>query len=184
MSLKETYIQIQPKLMTELKIKNQFAAPRVNKVVVNTGIGDIRGSRDLVNKVLSDIGLITGQKPVLTKSKTSIAGFKLRQNENVGIKVTLRGQKMYDFLDRLITYVLPRLRDFQGLSLKGFDGHGNYSLGLREQVVFPEVPFEANVNIQGLQLTIATTAKNNESAQALLAALGFPFAKKSGVSNG
>lgn len=170
--------------MDELKIANVHAAPKLEKVVLNIGLGDIRSNRDAMTKALTDLSLIAGQKPITTKAKKSIAGFKLRQNEIVGARVTLRGTKMYEFLDRLITYVLPRLRDFQGLNRHGFDRHGNYSLGLREQTVFPEVPFESATTGRGIEITIVTRNANDEQAQALLTRLGLPFAKVKGAVNG
>jgi large subunit ribosomal protein L5 len=178
-TLKQRYnSEIKTKVGESLGITNVNAIPRLVKISINVGLGELKGNEPLQKNMIENLGLITGQQPVPTKAKVSIAGFKLREGDLSGYKVTLRDQRMFDFLDRLITYVFPRLRDFQGMSLKGFDGHGNYSFGLREQSVFPEVPYDQGAKSGGLQVTIATTAQNDESARALLQALGFPFEKK------
>lgn len=177
-ALKEKYTQLQSQLATELGISNALASPKLQKITVNMGWGDLKGNDQLQKTVIENLSLITGQKPIPTRAKKSIAGFKLREGDSVGYKITLRGDRMYDFLNRLITYVFPRLRDFQGFSLKGFDHHGNYSFGFRDLSVFPELPFETASRSGGIQVTVTTSATNDESAQALLAALGFPFTKK------
>lgn len=161
----------------QLNIANFFAVPRLKKITINVGMGDLKGNESLQKSVAENLNLITGQKAVPTRAKKAIAGFKLREGDLIGFRVTLRGKRMYDFLDRLITYVLPRLRDFQGLPTDGLDRHGNYSFGLREHTVFPEVPFTSNDRAHGLEITIVTSAKDNAGAQALLQALGFPFVK-------
>ncbi len=161
-----------------LEIKNPHAIPMLEKIAVNIGMGELQGNDQLQKSVAENLSLITGQKPVLTRAKKAIAGFKLRQRDAIGYRVTLRNKRMYDFLNRMITYVFPRIRDFQGLPMNGFDGHGNYSFGLREHTVFPEVPFTANDRAHGIQITIVTSAKTDEQAKALLTAFGFPFAKK------
>ena len=169
--------EIRTKLGTALGITNVNAVPKLTKISVNIGWGDLKGNEPLQKIVAENLGLITGQKAIQTRAKKSIAGFKVREGDLSGYKITLRGERMYDFLSRLITYVFPRLRDFQGMALTGFDGHGNYSFGLREQSVFPEIPYENTARSGGLQITIATTASDTEGAKQLLAHLGFPFAK-------
>lgn len=177
-NLREAYTtQILPKLSSELG-KNPFATPRIVKIAVNVGWGELKGNESLQKNVSEGLGIITGQKPVVTRAKKAIAGFKIRQNDIMGYRVTLRGERMYDFLDRIITYVLPRLRDFQGVSNAGFDKQGNYSFGLREQSVFPEIPYQSVEKPWGMQITIVTTAQDKEEAKKLLSAFGFPFAKK------
>lgn len=174
--LKSNYDKLLPELKTELGLKSISAVPRIVKVVVNVGVGKLAGEAKAIEAIKAELTRITGQAPVITKAKKSIAGFKLREGDPVGIKVTLRGNKMYDFLDRLINIALPRVRDFQGLSpKKGFDGHGNYTLGLTEHVVFPEVVFENLDKVFGLEITFATTATTDNQALTLLRALGFPF---------
>lgn len=178
-SLKQRYMtEIKPKVGESLGIKNVHAIPRLEKIAVNVGLGELKGNESLQKGMIENLGLITGQQPIPTKAKVSIAAFKLREGDLSGYKVTLRNQRMYDFLDRLITYVFPRLRDFQGMPLKGFDGHGNYSFGLKEQSVFPEVPYDQGAKSGGMQITIATSAKDTAGALALLQSLGFPFEKK------
>ncbi len=174
--LKSEYFKLLPKLKDELGLAGVAAVPRITKVVINAGVGKLAGDAKAIDMVRGELKLISGQQPVITKAKKSIAGFKLREGDPVGIKVTLRGGRMYDFLDRLIHVALPRVRDFQGLSPhKGFDGHGNFTLGLSEHAVFPEVVFENVDKVFGLELTIATTAKTDAQILTLLRALGFPF---------
>ncbi len=170
--------EIRPQLATRLGIGNIHAAPKLQKIVVNIGLGALKGNEPLQKNVIAGLSTITGQKPISTHAKKAIAGFKIREKDLMGYYVTLRGQRMYDFLDRLITYVFPRLRDFQGMSLGGFDKSGNYTFGLREQTVFPEIPFQGSEGTWGLQITLVTTGKTKENAKALLEDLGFPFAKK------
>lgn len=176
-SLRERYTTIQSQLAADLGVKNMHAVPRLQKIAINIGMGELKGNEPLQKNVAETLALITGQKPVATRAKRAIAGFKLRENDLVGYRVTLRGERMYDFLDRLITYVFPRLRDFHGLPTTGFDRHGSYSFGLREQTVFPEVPYQTADKTWGLQITLVTSAHNDEGAKKLLEQLGFPFAK-------
>ncbi len=178
--LQEHYTKtIRPQLSQELSIKNAHALPRLEKISVNVGWGELKGNEALQKHVVETLSLITGQKPISSRAKQSIAGFKVRQNDLLGYKITLRGKRMYDFLERLITYVFPRIRDFQGLPLHGFDKQGNYTFGVREQTVFPEVPLQAADRTWGLQISLVTTAKNRDEALALLTNFGFPFEKKS-----
>ncbi len=169
---------IRPGLIQELGLKNLFQAPRLNKVVINVGVGDAKDNQKALEEVVANIGKITGQKPVVTKAKQSIAGFKIRAGQPIGVRVTLRGDRMYDFIDRLVTLTLPRVRDFRGLPLKGFDGHGNYNMGLKEQIIFPEIHFDLVNKVHGMNITITTSAATNDQAQALLTKLGFPFEKE------
>jgi len=168
---------IETQLISDLKLKNRHQVPRLKKIAVNVGLGDLKGNEALQKSVVEGLALITGQKPVKTVAARAIAGFKLRQNDIVGYKVTLRGQRMVDFFDRLVTYVLPRIRDFQGLSMTGFDEQSNYSLGLKDQQVFPELPYSSNASNWGLQITIVTTSTNKDQNVALLKSLGFPFSR-------
>ncbi|HZD01514.1 MAG TPA: 50S ribosomal protein L5 [Actinomycetes bacterium] len=162
-------------LKQELGLQNIMQVPRPVKIVVNMGVGDaIREPRQLEGAV-RDLTSITGQKPQVTKAKRSIAGFKVREGQSIGAKVTLRGDRMWEFLDRLLSIALPRIRDFRGLSPKGFDGHGNYTLGLTEQLVFPEVDYDSIEKVRGMDVTLVTSAESDEHGRALLGALGFPF---------
>uniref|UniRef100_A0A0C9S4F3 Large ribosomal subunit protein uL5c n=1 Tax=Wollemia nobilis TaxID=56998 RepID=A0A0C9S4F3_9CONI len=174
--LKEMYLQeVVPKLQKEFKYRNPHEIPRVEKVVVNCGIGDAAQNAKALESAIKDISLLTGQRPVKTRAKRAIAAFKLRKGSPVGLAVTLRGQIMYNFLDRLINLALPRTRDFQGLNPNSFDGHGNYSLGIREQNVFPEIKFESMDRTRGMDVCIETTAKTDSEGQKLLSLLGMPF---------
>jgi large subunit ribosomal protein L5 len=168
--------KVLPELKRDLQIKNDYSMPRIEKIVVNAGIGKLLASQpknlDLFLKIIEQI---TGQHPVTTRAKKAIAGFKIRENQVVGLSVTLRGKRMYDFLDKLISIALPRSRDFRGLSRKGFDGRGNYSLGIKEHIVFPEMIAEETDAAMGLQITIATSSGEDELAYQLLKKLGFPF---------
>jgi len=174
--LHEKYLkEVVPALMQEFKFSSVMQVPRLTKVVVNIGVGEaIQNSKALDNAV-GDLTTITGQKPVITKAKKSIASFKLRAGMPIGAMVTLRNQRMYDFLDRLIVLALPRIRDFRGISRRSFDGRGNYSLGLREQIVFPDIDYDKIDKIRGLEVAIVTTAPDDEQAYALLKRLGMPF---------
>lgn len=174
--LKDLYQkELLPKLKEEFNFKNNFEVPRVEKIVINAGLGRALLDSKILEQAEKGLAKITGQKPVLTKAKKSIAGFKLREGNIIGAKVTLRRDKMYDFLDRLINLALPRIRDFRGLSVSSFDGHGNYSLGIKEHTIFPEIsPDEVSIPF-GLQVNIFTTAKDDEKAKRLLELLGFPF---------
>ena len=176
--MKERYQkEIAPVLMKEFSLDNIMQVPRVSKVIVNIGMGEARENPKALDAAVSDITQITGQKPIVTKAKKAIANFKLREGMLNGIKVTLRGEKMWSFLDRLMNIVLPRVRDFRGISPNSFDGRGNYSLGLREQLIFPEIEYDKIDKIRGLELTVVTTAPNDEQARRLLQLLGMPFRK-------
>lgn len=174
--LKTQYEQdIRPKLTKERGYTNQFQVPKITKVVLNMGIGEGVADRKKVDNASADLTLIAGQKSVITKSRKSIATYKLRDGQAIGTKVTLRKGRMYDFLDRLVNIALPRVRDFRGLNPKSFDGRGNYSLGIKEHIIFPEIDFDKAVDVWGLDITVCTTAKNDEEARALLTAFNFPF---------
>ena len=167
--------EIVPALMKEFGYKNVMQVPRIEKIAVNIGLGEALQNSKALEAAAGDMAIMTGQKPVITKAKKSIATFKLRENMPIGVKVTLRGARMWDFLDRLISIVLPRQRDFQGVSQDAFDGRGNYSLGLREQLVFPEINYDKVDKIRGLEVTIVTTATSDEEARRLLALMNMPF---------
>lgn len=176
--LKKTYqSDIKPKLKDKLALKNVMMVPGLSKITVNVGVKEAVTDKKVADKVAAQIGLITGQKPAVKKAKKAIAGFKLREGDPVGVSVTLRGKRMYDFWEKLVNIVLPRVRDFRGVSSKSFDGQGNYSLGFTEQIVFPEIEYDEIDKIRGLQVTITTTAQNDEQAKALLEMLGMPFTK-------
>jgi len=167
--------EIAPALAKEFDIKNPMAVPRIEKVVVNMGLGEASANAKILDVATEELRSITGQKPVITKAKKSIAAFKLRQGMNIGSMVTLRGERMFEFLDRLISVALPRVRDFRGVSGKAFDGRGNYTLGVREQLIFPEIDFNKVDKLRGMNISIVTTARNDEQARALLKAMGMPF---------
>jgi large subunit ribosomal protein L5 len=167
--------EIAPALMTELELKNPMAVPRVNKVVINMGVGEATQNAKLLDPAVNELGQITGQKPVITKAKKSIAQFKVREGMPIGTMVTLRGDRMYEFLDRLLNVALPRVRDFRGVSTKSFDGRGNYTLGLRDQLVFPEIDYSKVDKMKGMNITIVTTARTDDHARALLKHMGMPF---------
>lgn len=176
--LKEVYINdIVPNLMKELSFKNLMEVPRLEKIVVNVGAGEAIQNPKSLEYIVADLSTITGQKPVITKAKKSIANFKVRAGNPIGCKVTLRGSRMYEFLDRLLNLALPRIRDFRGLSTKSFDGQGNYTFGVDEQLIFPEVDYDKIDKIRGMDITIVTTAKDDIGGMALLESLGFPFKK-------
>ncbi|MBQ8250568.1 MAG: 50S ribosomal protein L5 [Alphaproteobacteria bacterium] len=176
--LKKKYDEeIAPALLAKFGYKNKMELPRLDKIVLNMGVGEATEDRKALEGALKDMEAIAGQKPVLTHSKKSIATFKLREGMPIGCKVTLRRDKMYEFLDRLITMALPRVRDFRGVPSKSFDGHGNYAFGLKEQIVFLEINYDTVDKIRGLDICIATTAKTDEEAKALLAGFGMPFMK-------
>jgi len=163
------------KLKEELKLDNIMEVPRIKKITLNMGVGDAAKDKKIMTFAVNDLTAIAGQKPIVTKSKKSISGFKIRDGWPIGTKVTLRGERMYEFLDRLVTIAIPRIRDFRGLSPKSFDGRGNYSLGVKEQIAFPEVDYDKIDTIRGLDVTITTTAKNDDQGRALLKAFGFPL---------
>ena len=174
--LKERYQQeVVPALMKEFNYKNVMEAPRFTKIAVNIGLGEALQNSKAIEAATRDLTIITGQKPVVTRARRSIATFKLREGMPIGLKVTLRGNRMWDFLDRLINVVLPRQRDFRGVSPDSFDGRGNYSLGLREQLVFPEIDYDEIDKVRGLEVTIVTTADTDEEARRMLALLDMPF---------
>lgn len=164
-------------LMKELKITNIMQVPKVEKIVVNMGIGEAVNNSKLIETALKELGQITGQKPVPRAARKSEAGFKLREGQKIGVSVTLRKERMYEFLDRLVSIALPRVRDFEGVSSKAFDGRGNYTLGIKEQIVFPEIEIDKVDKVLGLGVTIVTSAKTDEEGRALLRAFGMPFAK-------
>jgi large subunit ribosomal protein L5 len=166
---------IAPALQKELELKNPMAVPRLHKIVVNMGVGEATQNAKVLDPAVSELGQITGQKPVVTKAKKSIAAFKVREGQPIGAMVTLRGERAYEFLDRLINVVLPRVRDFRGVSTKSFDGRGNYTLGLRDQLIFPEIDYAKVDKLKGMNVTIVTTAKNDNEARALLRSFGMPF---------
>jgi large subunit ribosomal protein L5 len=174
--LRETYRnQIVPALMKEFGYKNPMQVPRVERVVLNVGMGEAIQNVKLLESAVTELGIITGQRPVVTKAKKAIAGFKLRQGMPIGAKVTLRNDRMYEFLDRLVSLALPRIRDFRGVSPKAFDGRGNYTLGLKEQLIFPEIQYDSVASIHGMDITIVTTASTNDEGKALLRHMGMPF---------
>jgi large subunit ribosomal protein L5 len=174
--LRQRYEQaVRPELMKELGFKNPMQAPKLEKIVVNMGLGEAINNGKIIDASVEQLGAITGQKPVVTKSRKSIANFKLRQGQSIGAMVTLRGDRMYEFFDRLVSIALPRVRDFKGVSPKAFDGKGNYTLGVREQVIFPEINYDKVEKIKGLNITVVTTARNDEEGRALLRHLGMPF---------
>ena len=166
---------IAPAIAKEFDIKNTMAIPKVEKIVVNMGVGEAISNAKILDTAVEELRVITGQKPVITKAKKSIASFKLRQGMNIGTMVTLRGERMYEFLDRLISVALPRVRDFRGVSAKAFDGRGNYTLGITEQLIFPEIDFNKVDKTRGMNISIITSAKTDEQSRALLKALGMPF---------
>lgn len=171
------YDEVRPRLAEELG-SNIMATPRLVKIVVNMGIGDALKESKALDEAVSELTIITGQKPAITKAKKSIAGFKLREGQSIGAKVTMRGARMWEFLDRLITLAIPRIRDFRGLPPKGFDGNGNYTFGINDQTIFPEIEYDRIGKVRGMDITLVTTAKNDAEGRALLDAFGFPFADK------
>lgn len=169
--------EIVPALMAKFKYTSIMEVPGLEKIVLNVGVGDATTNSKLLDDSVRELGEITGQKPIITKAKKSVASFKLREGQAIGCKVTLRGVRMYEFLDKLISIALPRVRDFRGISKNSFDGHGNYTLGIKEQLIFPEINFDKVNKIRGMDIVIVTTAKNDEEAFALLSAIGLPFHK-------
>ena len=167
--------EVAPTLMKELERKNPMAVPHLHKIVVNMGVGDATQNAKILDPAMNELTQITGQRPVLTRAKKSIAAFKVREGQAIGAMVTLRGDRMYEFFDRLVSMVLPRVRDFRGVSTKSFDGRGNYTLGLRDQLIFPEIDYAKVDKQKGMNVTIVTTAQNDDEARALLRHLGMPF---------
>lgn len=175
--LKDKYVKdIMPALQKEFGYTNVMAIPKLDKVIINIGLGEAVQNDKAVDAAVGDLTIISGQKPLVTRAKKSIAGFKLREGMPIGVKVTLRGERMYEFVDRLFSVALPRVRDFHGVPSKSFDGRGNYSLGLKEQLIFPEIDYDKIDKIRGMQVVFTTTAKTDEEGRALLAHLGIPFA--------
>jgi large subunit ribosomal protein L5 len=174
--------EILPQLQRELEISNPMRVPRLEKIVVNMGVGDAIRDAKLLDAAVADLATITGQKPKVTRARKSIAQFKLRAGMAIGAKATLRGARMWEFLDRLLSTALPRIRDFRGLDPEAFDGGGNYSVGVTEQLIFPEIDYDRVVKLRGMDITIVTTARDDGEARALLRALGFPFAGQPAVS--
>ena len=174
--LKQKYAdELKAQLQKELGVENTMAVPKLEKIVINMGIGEATQNNKIVDPLVADLGSITGQKPVITKAKKSIAAFKLREGMPIGAMVTLRGNAMYEFLDRLVSVALPRVRDFRGVSTKSFDGRGNYTLGLRDQLIFPEIDYSKVEKTKGMNVTIVTTAKDDNEARTLLRSFGMPF---------
>jgi len=169
---KETVVK---QLMEELKCENIMAVPRIEKITVNMGVGEAAADKKVLEHAVSDMTKITGQKPIITNARKSVAGFKIREGWPIGCKVTLRRERMYEFLDRLISIATPRIRDFRGLNAKSFDGRGNYSMGVREQIIFPEIDYDKIDALRGMDITITTSAKTDDDARALLKAFNFPF---------
>ncbi|MDQ6910202.1 MAG: 50S ribosomal protein L5 [Actinomycetota bacterium] len=174
--LKQRYLSdIRPALKDQLELANIMQVPRLEKIVLNMGVGRATQQKSLLDGAVSDLTIIAGQKPLVTRARNSIAGFKLREGQEIGAKVTLRGDRMWEFLDRLISLAIPRIRDFRGLSPKAFDGRGNYTFGVDEQLVFPEIDYDKVDAVRGMDITIVTTARDNAEGKALLDAFGFPF---------
>ncbi len=175
-TLKELYNkEIIPSLMKEYNYKTVMQVPKLEKIVINMGVGEGAREEKFIDAALEDLKTITGQKPVVTKARKSIAGFKLREGQTIGAKVTLRNENMYDFMEKLIKVALPRVRDFRGISNHAFDGHGNYTLGIKEQLIFPEIEYDNILKIRGMDIVFVTTANTNKEAESLLKAFGMPF---------
>ncbi|MCR8636294.1 MULTISPECIES: 50S ribosomal protein L5 [Paenibacillus] len=176
--LKDRFLnEVTPALIQKFNYSTVMQVPKIEKVVINMGVGEAVSNSKVLDVAVQDLQLISGQKPVVTKAKKSIAGFKLRENMPIGVKVTLRGERMYHFLDKLFNVALPRVRDFRGVSSKAFDGRGNYTLGLKEQLIFPEVEYDKVDKVRGMDIVIVTTAKSDEESRELLTQLGMPFTK-------
>ncbi|WP_372747767.1 50S ribosomal protein L5 [Litorivivens sp.] len=175
-NLKKLYdTELRGKLKEELGLANAMEVPRITKITLNMGVGEAVGDKKILDNAVADLERIAGQKPVVTKARKSIAGFKIRDGWPIGAKVTLRGERMYDFLERLISIAIPRVRDFRGISPKSFDGRGNFAMGVTEQIIFPEIEYDKVDKLRGLDITITTTARNNDEGRALLKAFNFPF---------
>ncbi len=176
--MKDFYIsEVVPAMIKKFQYKNPMEVPKLEKIVINMGVGEARENPKALESAVSDMTIISGQKPIITKAKKSIANFKLREGMPIGCKVTLRGSKMYDFADRLISLALPRVRDFRGVNANAFDGRGNYALGIKEQLIFPEISYDKIDKVRGMDVIFVTTAKTDEEARELLTLLGMPFAK-------
>ena len=177
--LKQRYQdEIRARLMDQLQLTNVMQAPRFDKIVINMGVGRATAQPSLIEGAVKDLTAISGQKPIVTKARRSIAGFKLREGQSIGVKVTLRGDRMWEFLDRLISLAIPRIRDFRGLSPNSFDGHGNYTFGVTEQLIFPEIDYDRIDTTRGMDISIVTTARTDDEGRALLRAFGFPFTRE------
>lgn len=176
--LKEKYLKdVVPALQSKFKYRSPMEIPKLGKVVINMGVGDVKENPKAMDAAVNDLALITGQKPIVTKAKKSVAAFKVRQGMDIGCKVTIRGKKMYEFVDKLFNVSLPRVRDFRGVSANSFDGRGNYSLGVKEQLMFPEIEYDKVDKVRGMDITFVTTAKSDEEAKELLNLLGMPFSQ-------
>ena len=176
--LKDIYVnEVAPALMSKFSYKSPMQIPKFDKIVINVGAGDAKDNSKVIDKVVEEITMISGQKAVPTYARKSVANFKLRQGVKIGVKVTLRGERMYEFMDRLFSFALPRVRDFKGINANGFDGHGNYSMGLKEQLIFPEIEYDKVDKIRGMDITFVTTANTDEEAKELLTLMGAPFAR-------
>ena len=176
--LKETYVnEVAPALMKKFEYKSVMQIPKLDKIVINVACGEARDNPKVVDAIVSDLSQITGQKPVLCKAKKSVANFKLREGMTIGVKVTLRGSRMYEFLDRFFNLALPRVRDFRGINANSFDGRGNYSMGIKEQLIFPEIDYDKVEKVRGMDICFVTTAKTDEEARELLTLMGAPFEK-------
>ena len=169
--------EVAPALLKKFGYKSTMQIPKIDKIVINIGLGEAKDNPKVIDAALNDLAIITGQKPVVTKAKKSIANFKLRQGMNIGVKVTLRGEKMYEFIDRLFNVALPRVRDFRGINPNAFDGRGNYSLGIKEQLIFPEIEYDKIDKIRGMDIIFVTTAKTDEEGRELLSLMGAPFTR-------
>ena len=176
--VKEKYLnEVVPSLMEKYNYKSKMEVPKLEKIVINIGVGDATSNSKLLDAAVADLAKLSGQKPVVTKAKKSIAGFKVREGQSIGCKVTLRGENMYNFMDKLIAISLPRVRDFRGVSPKAFDGRGNYTLGIKEQLIFSDIDYDDGVKVRGMDIVFVTTAKSNEESFDLLDGLGIPFRK-------
>lgn len=176
--LKDKYVkEITPALMSKFNYKSIMQVPKIEKIVINMGVGDAVQNAKALDNAVEELGLITGQKPLITRAKKSIAGFRLREGMPIGAKVTLRGERMYEFFDKLVSVSLPRVRDFRGISKKAFDGRGNYTLGVKEQLIFPEIDYDKVSKVRGMDIVIVTTANTDEEARELLTQFGMPFQK-------
>jgi large subunit ribosomal protein L5 len=176
--MKEKYVKdVLPALQAKFKYKSSMEIPKLNKVVINMGMGEVKENPKAMDAAVNDLAAITGQRPIITKAKKSVAAFKVREGMNIGCKVTLRGERMYEFVDKLLNVALPRVRDFRGVSGNSFDGRGNYSLGVKEQLIFPEIDYDKVDKVRGMDITFVTTAKSDEEAKELLRLLGMPFSQ-------
>ena len=176
--LKERYAsEVAPALMKKFQYKSVMQIPKLDKIVINVGCGEARDNAKVIDSIMMDLSAITGQRPVVCKAKKSVANFKLREGMNIGVKVTLRGERMYEFLDRLFNVALPRVRDFRGINANSFDGRGNYSMGIKEQLIFPEIEYDKIDTVRGMDICFVTTAQTDEEARELLTLMGAPFAK-------